>query len=335
MRRILAGRFKVIATSLVAAAILLTGLVLMASASATGETFEAHFDDVIGLNNNAQVMHQGVKVGEITSIEPLDGGGREAKLTVTLQDGADLELQTDAEAVLRLKTLLGELFLDLDPGQSGQPLSGPIELAQTHRDTSIDTILYQGAALYDDVAAAEETKFVIDQFKALVESSGDDIRAITRNTRTLTDGLTEREAVATRIISNLDTLTAATDGRAEELGLAIQDVNATLAKVRDLIVRNRGQIQTLLATINNVIDTLDLEKLDALLAKVPSVIDELDRGTLVLRALLQHRIPALGNLILTPANAAESTYNKAEHIAQTNPFMRDLLVRALESYLGS
>lgn len=329
------GHLKVISISLVGVLIVLFGLFMMARTSARGVKFKAEFNDIIGLTNNAQVLFKGVKVGEVTSIESADKTGNIATLTITIKDSGQVEMQSDATLALRLKTLLGELYLDLDPGSDGEPLDTVIPVSQTHRDTSVDTILYQGAAVYDDIKNAAQTESIVDDVQSMLRTSGEDIEAISENTRIVTDGLASRVDTISTIISNLDVLTSALDGQTQELGNAIVGVNQTLINVRSMLVSNQSQIESLLNTINNVINSANLEKLDKLIADAPDLLSKLDQGATLALKTLTGEVPVLASFPLLEADAAAKVYAEADHIAKYNPVMRWVLIQVLEAYLNS
>lgn len=332
------ARIRMILVAAVGVLIMLGGLFFMARSSSGSDRtqFVAEFDNVIGLANNSQVLYRGVKIGEVTSIDLKEGtGGSVALVKVSIDEGSSVEVTADASLVLRLKSILGELFLDLDPGSSPKPLDRSVALTKTHRDTSLDQILFQGAALYGDVKAAEQTKSVVDQAKALIESSDGDITAITDNSRQIVEGLTSRVGAVNNIITNLDILTASTEGRSAELGVAIDEVNRNLARVRDTLARNNDRIKNLLETINGIAVTTDLTRLDEQLAKAPEYIDKLDHGLLLLRAVMHHKIPIWATTPTLQGMTPADFLGNLEKLRKENPFLAGIMAGVLELYLGA
>ncbi|GEM_PF-403914 len=294
--------------------------------------YEAVFDNVTGLVNHSQVLYRGVQIGEVTRIDPADKGGHDARLTLTIDGEKVPPLQDDASMTLRLKSILGEMFMDLDPGSSGTPLQGK-ELPRTHRDTSLDRLLFAGAGLFDDLRTAEETKFVLDELRFLIDHSSDDLLSITSNTKELVQGLEMRLDTLSTIIVNIDELTAATAGRADEVGQAVLDVNQILFDVQRALVRNHEQITDLVTVIEDVVETADLPLLDEQLAQAPAYIDEVYQMTRLLHALAYHEIPILGSLVLMP-NLSSDVYHQVNEIKH-NPILRKIVIEMIETYYYS
>lgn len=327
------GRYRALTTAVVGVAAILAGLWFMARTTNgdTGRRFTAEFDNVVGLVNNSPVLQQGVKVGEVVDIAVKPGsGGKIAVLTVQLQEDEDISLTSETTLVLRLKSILGEFFLDLDPGSSPDPLDTSKPVTNTHRDTSLDQILYQGAALFEEVRAAEQTKSLAHEVRSLLETSGDDLNAITENTKLIVESLNTRVESVSRIIQNLDVLTASTEGKAGELGVAIDDANRMLANLRRTLADNNERIKGLLETVNELVAAADTALLDEQLAKLPEYIDKLDHGLLIVRAFLQHKIPLLSVMPALKMDLGEDALAQAKALHNSNPFAAKLLADFLE-----
>src|SRR5690348_11634814 len=84
-----------------------------------GDTYYAAFTDSSGLKPNDEVRIAGVRVGKVTAVD-LDGD--HVKVTFRISSGAKFGADTNAE--IKVKTLLGAMFLALDPKGSGQLAKG-------------------------------------------------------------------------------------------------------------------------------------------------------------------------------------------------------------------
>jgi phospholipid/cholesterol/gamma-HCH transport system substrate-binding protein len=78
----------------------------------------ADFDNISGLKPGAAVEVAGVDVGRVEAIQ-LTSGDR-AKLVLKLSPG--LKLNDDAIASIRTKGIIGDKFVKLSPGSSGNPI---------------------------------------------------------------------------------------------------------------------------------------------------------------------------------------------------------------------
>src|SRR4051794_24479625 len=85
--------------------------------SPKGWRFHASFENASALDKNADVRIAGIDVGKVVAVSP---DGLRTDATIQL-DPQYAPLPSDAHAILRLKTLLGETFIELSPGTHGAP----------------------------------------------------------------------------------------------------------------------------------------------------------------------------------------------------------------------
>ncbi len=88
-----------------------------------GDVYYAAFSEAGGLKANDEVRVAGVRVGKVEKVE-LDGD--HVKVTFRIEEGAEFGKETRAD--IKVKTLLGAMYLSLAPAGSGQ-------LAEGARDT--------------------------------------------------------------------------------------------------------------------------------------------------------------------------------------------------------
>ena len=90
-----------------------------------GDTYTAAFSEAGGLKVNDEVRIAGVRVGKVQSIE-LDGD----HVKVTFRVKTDSAFGTETGAAIKVKTVLGAMYLALQPAGSGQLEEGdeiPVE----------------------------------------------------------------------------------------------------------------------------------------------------------------------------------------------------------------
>src|SRR5206468_5027187 len=78
----------------------------------------AVFDSVAGLDNKSAVRVAGVRVGKVKNIDLRPDG----KAEVTLEVDNDVNLHRNAAARVANLGLLGEKYIELDPGTTDQPV---------------------------------------------------------------------------------------------------------------------------------------------------------------------------------------------------------------------
>ena len=92
-----------------------------------------------GLLPGSDVKVRGVNIGQVRSIELVDG---EALVKLRIKDGE--QVPVDASAIIRPKTLFGEKFVDIDPGpteESGPFLADGEELTNTLGGFELEEVL--------------------------------------------------------------------------------------------------------------------------------------------------------------------------------------------------
>src|ERR671917_731029 len=82
-----------------------------------GYRFTTSFEEATQLATEADVRISGVPVGKVKRIEPDKRTGR--SLVEIELESAYAPLPSDARAILRQKTLLGETYVELTPGNRG------------------------------------------------------------------------------------------------------------------------------------------------------------------------------------------------------------------------
>ena len=80
-----------------------------------GDTYYADFTEAGGLKANDEVRIAGVRVGKVDSVS-LDGD--HVKVAFRIDSGADFG--SDTRAAIKVKTLLGAMYLSLEPAGPGQ-----------------------------------------------------------------------------------------------------------------------------------------------------------------------------------------------------------------------
>jgi phospholipid/cholesterol/gamma-HCH transport system substrate-binding protein len=251
----------------------------------------ATFADADSILANNEVFMNGTKVGYVGSVS-VTGGLAQVQL---IFDNSNAQpLHTDATAQVRKKNLLGETYIDLTRGSTGQiPAGGTIPLNHTVPITEIDQVL----AVFDP-----ET---VQRVQLLINALG--------------EGTTNNGDRMNSSVGSLNDLVTALDGPATELSIRKQqvaDIVLELQKFYDVLANQRvqvrqefgtwtavmqqlaGQEQSIGGTVQQA-DTL-LQNLDALVTgeggNLRATVGQLP-GTLVqLNSFLTQSTAILGNL---------------------------------------
>src|SRR5215210_637090 len=112
---------------------------------------KAMFDDVAGLDDESAVRIAGVRKGHVTDIKVL----RDGRAVVTMQVDDDVPLHANAQAKVANLGLLGEKYIELDPGTPDKPVlpdTATVRLPGTQPAT-FDDVTDQVADIAEDVKA--------------------------------------------------------------------------------------------------------------------------------------------------------------------------------------
>lgn len=110
------------------------------------------FDSVAGLDKGSSVRVAGVRVGKVDNIHVRPDGKAEVTLEI---DDPNVQIHGNATARVANLGLLGEKYVELEPGTPGTPLVGENQPLVIHgtQPASMDDITNQVAAIANDVKA--------------------------------------------------------------------------------------------------------------------------------------------------------------------------------------
>ena len=177
-----------------------------------GKTYTAHFAEAGGLKEGNEVRVAGVKVGKVTGIS-LDGTVVAVKFRAK---GADLGDQTTA--AVKVKTLLGQKFLAIDPRGRAE-LDGPIPVAHT-------TTPYDVNAAFSDLSDTVD-EIDTDELEQSFDVLSDAFRDTPESVQTMVKGLTD----LSRTISSRDEELAALLESTSSVSKTLKGRNAEFAKI--------------------------------------------------------------------------------------------------------
>ncbi len=218
------------------------------------------FDNAAGLEDEATVRIGGVRKGHVTKIQSLPDG--RALVTMTVAD--DVPLHSDASAKIANLGLLGERYVEIDPGTPNAPVlaaDGPVQLAGS-QTASIDEITDEVAAIAKDVKAITASMRNVlggpqgeQRLEAIVEnvrSITEEVRSLIAANRTNVDAtLANTRAITEHLRTEIPRLAATLDRVANQIG---GTVGENREDVRQVVQNLRGLSADLRVTADNLND---------------------------------------------------------------------------------
>jgi phospholipid/cholesterol/gamma-HCH transport system substrate-binding protein len=238
-----------------------------------GDTYHAMFTEAGGLKVNDEVRIAGVRVGKVDEIEL---AGNEVKVSFKVDDAA--EFGSDTRAAIKVKTILGSMFLALEPAGGGQLDEGatipaarttsPFDvveafegLASTSEQIDTDQLAESLTTLADLTRnTPEEFRGALDglsRLSANIASKDEQLNTLLVNLERVSTVLDERDQDIIKLMEDSDVLFRALVARRD----AVHDLlvsSTTLSKeLTRLIDQSREDLKPALAHLENVIAVLN------------------------------------------------------------------------------
>jgi phospholipid/cholesterol/gamma-HCH transport system substrate-binding protein len=197
---------------------------------AEGYRFRASFgSDATNLTGGSSVRIAGVPVGKVVKVKPANG---RFEATIELKRRY-APIPEDARATTRIKTLLGETFVELTPGSPTAPKlpeDGILKASNIGEPQAVDQVL--GAF---DKETREEFKDFLADLSVGLKGRGDDLNAILGN--------------ATPAAEELDRLVETADRQQPAVKALIRDAGSALTAIGE----RSGDVQALVRSGNTLL----------------------------------------------------------------------------------
>jgi len=227
----------------------------------------AVFDSVAGLDNKSSVRVAGVRVGKVTDVRLRPDG----KAEVELEIDKDVQLHSNAFARVANLGLLGEKYVEIEPGSANAPIVPETQkiVLSGSEPASMDDVTNQVSAIATDVKAITESLR-----GALGGPAGQQrLNEIVENVRQVTVQM--RELVAANR-SNVDATLANARAISESLKLQIPRLAASIDKTANeiggTVGENREDIKVIVENLRKLSSDLKVstENLNAITGQVKS-----------------------------------------------------------------
>ncbi|MFJ2754754.1 MCE family protein [Nocardioides sp. NPDC087217] len=202
-----------------------------------GTTYYANFSEAGGLKTGDEVRVAGVRVGKVDSIE-LDGN----QVKVGFKIREKVNFGENSGAGVRVKTLLGDMFLELQPAGEGQMKAGatiPVDRTESPYDVveAFEGLADTSANIDKDQLAAALTTLA-----DLTRSTPEEFQAALNGVSDLSRNLAAKDERIESLLTQLDRVTKVLDERDEDLITLMNDANQLFAA----LVERREAVHNLL-----------------------------------------------------------------------------------------
>ena len=202
-----------------------------------GRSHSAALSEAGGLKSGDDVRIAGVKVGKVTAVD-LEGG----HVRVDFRVGRSTELGDRTSASVRIKTILGQKFLALDPAGRGE-LTAEIPISRT-------TPAYDVVEAFSDLATTtgnidtDQLASALDTVSTTFRDSPDEVRAAVDGLGRLSRTIASRDDQLRELLVHANGVTGVLSDRNKELVTLLADGDLLLQELR----KRRADIHTLLVS---------------------------------------------------------------------------------------
>jgi len=253
----------------------------------SGDAYHAAFTEAGGIRKDDDVRIAGVRVGKVTGIG-LEG----SHVRVDFKINADAAFGRETGASIRMKTLLGQKYLALDPKGPGQlPTDSEIPLTRTVSSydivnafsdltTTTERIDTSQLAQSLDVMATEfrdspaHVKAALSGLSRLsntIASRDDELRTLLSRANTVSATVASRDDTTAKLIKDADLLLLELQARREAIHTLFTNTSDLAIQLTGLVRDNRASLKPALDQLTKVLAMLtkheqDLDKTIARLA---------------------------------------------------------------------
>jgi phospholipid/cholesterol/gamma-HCH transport system substrate-binding protein len=231
-----------------------------------------------GLLAGSDVKVRGVNIGQVKSIELVDG---EAEITLLIHD--DEEVPLGATATIRPKTLFGEKFVDIDPGTAepeAPALEDGDEITKTQGGFELERVLADTFPLLQAIDP-EELFTVVHELAKGADGMGDEVNRTLVNGSELSEVFADNAANTEQLLEDLALLSEELGGQATTILDLADAANVALPTLNE----NEDDLVALLQQTSR----LSSDVADLLEAHVPFVQASMVEGSRTLQLLYDER----------------------------------------------
>ncbi len=206
----------------------------------SGDTYHASFAEAGGLKANDEVRIAGVRVGKVTGID-LAGN----KVDVTFKVDTPSKFGTETEAAIKVKTLLGSMYIALVPKGSGQLKKD--STIPTSRTSSPYDVVQAFSGLADRAQKIDTNRLAdsIDTLASLTKDTPVAFQGTLRGLSRLSETVASRDDQINTLLQNLHTVSGTLANRDQDIVTLMKDSDVLL---RALVARRAAVHQLLVST---------------------------------------------------------------------------------------
>jgi len=291
------------------------------------KTYKLHFDNAFGLTEGGDFKVAGVRAGKTSKFKVVEEDDRPvAEVTAEVTEPGLADLRRDARCEIRPQSLIGEYFVDCQPGASDKriPNDGTLPVEQTSSTIAID--------LVNDILRLpyrERLRLIVGELGAGLAGRSGDLSAVLRRAHPALRETSETLRILGRqtgtiekFIGNAHTVIAALENRKKDVSRFVHEAGRTAeisASRRDDLQQTFHRLPAFLAELQPYMGRLgDLTKAQTpVLRNLQSASDELEVFLTRLKPFTAEGLPAfkaLGEMSVVGRRAVLKTREEVREL---------------------
>ena len=214
-----------------------------------GDTYRisAVFDEALNLAQGAQVKVNGVSVGRVQTVTAQDF---KAKVVMDLK--ASTELRRGSQARLRYDTPLGELFIQITPARSGQPLEDGdvLDPADTSTAPTVENTLASVSLLING-GGLDQLRTITDELNTALGGREPLVRDTLRRINTFLAEANRSTGDIDRVLRSLSSTSQVLNARKDTINRALTEV----IPISEVLRANTDDVINLLRAVDDLSTT--------------------------------------------------------------------------------
>ena len=235
----------------------------------TGQCYFLIFKNVAGLEKDAPVRIAGVTVGKVLDVKVKD-----RRAVVEIVFFKPIKLYANAKACIETMGLMGEKYIELDPGSPEAPELPPgSEVKNTQASASMDEVM---TSLNEFIAKFNETLLTPDgknRLAILLEEVTRLSESVDRAVNNLNSLVEENRRSIREIVKNLLALSSVLK---EELPQAVDNINTLTNQLSEIALENRQDIRETIVNLKSLTEKVPqlAEKINGLAVRLERLLNE-------------------------------------------------------------
>ena len=240
-----------------------------------GDVYYAAFDEAGGLEADDEVRIAGVRVGKVEDVEL---AGDHVRVRFRIED--DAEFGQESAAAIKVKTLLGSMFLAIEPAGDGQMDEG-YEIPVDRTTSPFDVVeAFSGLAETSEKIDTDRLAESMTTFADLTRNTPQEFRAALDGVSALSSNVAEKNEQINTLLQNLEKVSGVLDERDEDIIALMRDADVLF---RALVQRREAIHRLLVSTSKLSVELTALvrqsrEDLAPALANLESVVQVLNKN---------------------------------------------------------